>query len=209
LPPAAKGEHDPAGSLGVHLVKMYGRGVLDLEDSGLVARFFANAPPTAAESALQSLGSAMASSERLPPDVVRRLESLYDYVLELYAGRPLADRRETLEPFGLWLLGPNVEWSWALPRLIRTLELTEGVVAVEFRVLESLAVASAEHPELCVQALDEMLRNSVQFSFFNSGAVRTILTAAVAAGGSIQERAVRANDKLANNGILTYNDVFE
>ncbi len=205
---AQEEDFSPLNAVGRHLTKMYGRGKLDLLDDSLAKRFFRDAPSSGLKASIEFIGNSLARESGLSGLVLQRFKELYDLVLDIYQSRPLVDRRRALSGFGLWFIAPQMDREWLLRRLVETLKLTKGQVSLEFKVLELLATISADDPYHTVDALSEMQQNEFWLPFINSDAVRTLLTNAVHAGGEAASVAVRVHDRLVNNGIFAYMNVF-
>jgi hypothetical protein len=201
-------ERDKNRGLGAHLVRLFARGVIPLDDDGVMAVFIRRAPARTLGNALWSAGAGIAEPS-LPPEIWRRLETLYEFVLNEYRGASLEDRRAALDSFGVWFVAPSIDRSWALDILVRTLEMTEGSISIENRVLEPLAELSVTEPESVAKAVLLMLAPGVTFAMVHGSVLRTILTNAIAAGGGAHALALEIDNVLASHGFHQLRDVFE
>jgi len=75
---------------------------------------------------------------------------------------------EEMKEFGWWVKGGFFEDKWMLEQLVRTLEITEGEIEAEHKVLATLARTSREFPYLSAKALKPIVFNRTKERHFLS-----------------------------------------
>jgi hypothetical protein len=101
--------------LGQHLMILYGRGQLGLDDDqALLRRFLGTANPDIRRHALTFAGQSI--DEKTPEDVIERFKTLWD----IYWAGP--GKKDAEDKSGSWLFGPwfssgEFPQEWALDRL--------------------------------------------------------------------------------------------
>lgn len=199
---------DERASLAAHVVRIYARGQIDSSGSNsLLERLLARAPAKVIGDAIRSAGSGI-NSPSIPSETYTRLFQLYDRVVEVYTPQPLAARQDALRGFAFWAISPHLDRPWMLSRLRKTLELTNGTLDVEFRVIERLADLSTSYPEECVSCLLLMISASSSIAYTNADQLRVIMRAAERLGGEARQTALRVDATLRQGGIHTFGDVF-
>ena len=114
---AQRNEHQPMYHLGEHLIMLYGRGQLSLDDDDcLFRRFIANANPEVRRHAIGFVGQTLAGVEQIPAKIIDRFQTLWD----LYwggPGRKDAEESPNAALFGTWFSSGKFPPRWALERL--------------------------------------------------------------------------------------------
>lgn len=147
--------YDPAEKLAVHLLLLYGWGIIGIKDP-LMSEFFATAAEEIRGRGLHEIGFGLSrEQQRVDPEMVERFKALWE--------RRIADanaagekRVHELWPFGWWFAGGMFDDEWALDQLAAVLKLT-GKVEVDHLVAKRLARTVESKPRLTVECLSRMV----------------------------------------------------
>jgi hypothetical protein len=155
---------DPAARLAEHLMVMYWRGRISLEDSdGLVARFYARAPDSIRAHAIDFIGRSLRNTEgEVEAEVLDRLRRLWE-------ARVTAVTREVAEGahpselvnFGWWFVSRKFADDWSLQQLEVTLRRSRRVDADD-DVANRLAELAPGFPLQTVACLRLMIEGAVE-----------------------------------------------
>lgn len=151
---------DPDERLAEHLMELYWRGRLALnEPGGLLDRFYAKADDTLRGHAMDFVGrSLMNTEDKVPGQVINRLKALWEY--RLATARAAVSTggvfTEELSAFGWWFASGKFDLEWALPQLIAVLRLVHKAEP-DHLVAERLAELASAYPLEAVQCLSNML----------------------------------------------------
>jgi hypothetical protein len=149
----AGGMHSPNESMASHLMSYYWRSLLDLEEGGLIDRFFKMGSPKTLGFAIDSMGRG------LSPDANEETErpmQLWEWRL---ASGEITDQE--LEAFGWWAASPALNAEWVLSNLITVLERAKKVDAA-WMVAERLVALVEEHGLLAVRCLRLMIEGDAE-----------------------------------------------
>lgn len=146
----------PEERLGDHLMSLYWRGRLSLEEGQLVHRFFQAAPAELRAHALTFVGSSARDQDQLDTEVVQRLESLWEARARKGLNDLDANAIAELKAFAWWLSATSLSMEW---RLTQTEKLVEAGVypAPEFLVFQALQQAVSGAPALVTRVLRKYL----------------------------------------------------
>ena len=199
---------DERGSLVSHVVRMYARGLIETSGpNSLLERLIARAPANILGDAIRSVGAGI-DSINIPAETYTRLFRFYERVIAVYTSLPLTARQDALRGFGFWVVSQHLDEPWMLLRLRETLELTEGTLDIEFRVIERLADLTDSFPGECVACLLQLSRAGTSFVYTHSQQVRAIMLSAARRGGQTRRTALDVDTILKNSGIYNFGDVF-
>jgi hypothetical protein len=189
-----RSHREPLESLGDHLLMLYGRAEIELDEELLTEYFKLTPAPTLAK-VLGHLGWLLGQNEDVPVEFVERLASLWDWRAE--SVREAAADIVELSEFSSWVKSEKFEPSWWLPRL--------GFAATssEFRpnfIGDSLELASASHPREALLVLATLIgeRDEPYRRFDLIRSAPTIIAAALDSGDEVGINA--ANDLLDRLG---------
>jgi len=150
----------PMHRLGEHLVLLYGRGQVDLDqDCELILRFILKSAPALRRHAIGFVGRSIRHDENLPGDVVERFQNLW----ELYwadSGKQDAAEAPTDWLFGQWFASKQFPKKWALSQLQQFTEIV-GIPEPDHDVAEYLAELAGDHLGECVSILGEMIHGDL------------------------------------------------
>ncbi|WP_414527241.1 hypothetical protein [Nodularia chucula] len=147
-------------SLARHLITLYWRGKLNLDEpGGLLTRFFELASDALRGYALEFVGQSLKNTEnQIDPKILNSLQLLWEKRLETACNSHEPSSYATeLAAFGWWFGSAKFEDSWAIAQIKQILELV-GKVDPDFLLLERLAVLADTMPELVIECLELMIK---------------------------------------------------
>jgi len=206
---------DPDGKLAVHLMALYWRGKLSLDDpEGLLNQFWTMADDGLRGNAIAFMGQSLAQvAEPIGEEVAQRLVELWQFrVKTVQEAENTENHREEMSAFGWWLISKKLDRTWALEQLLVALELSSGKVEPSHQVLEILAEMTELEPNKRVTALAKIVQGDPEgwVIYGSRDSVRTIL------GGALQSMDQNAKDKAKNlvhylgaMGHLEYRDLLK
>jgi len=200
---AERERHHPMNHFGEHLMLLFGRGHLGLDDDdGLLRKFLAAADADVRRHALGFVGQTLERNEGIPPAVVERFMSLWDFYWQ-DIGRQDAEQRPDAWLFGPWFTSEAFPDDWALLRLEEFVQIA-GVAEPDHDVAERLASLAPGNPLRSVRILEHMVRKDREgwkvYSWRDSAI--EILRLAISAGGEAGGIAVRLIDYLGRQGFV-------
>jgi hypothetical protein len=146
---------DPVERLAEHLMVFYWWGDLDLAADGLVSGLFSAATDSLREHALDFIGRSLCEPETPPPEVLGRLQALWESRFEVAKSRP-ADHVEELSAIGWWFASGRFDEEWALRQLRAVVRLTRKIEPAH-KVVERLADSADARPLDALQAFEEIV----------------------------------------------------
>jgi hypothetical protein len=205
-----RGDERPMHHLGEHLMILYARGQLGLdEDKGLVRWFLANSDPSIRRHAIFFIGQTLESDKEVPPEVIERLMTLWD----LYwsgPGKGDAKTKPRSALFGLWFSSGRFPNQWALDRL----EDYVGVVPTpepDRDIAGKLAEIAHVDIVKSVRILDRMVRGDPegwQIDVWPDSA-KAILRQAMRNPGEARERAEALINYLGRRGYTDFGQILK
>ena len=151
-----KSSRQPMYHLGEHLIFLYGRGQLGLDDDdGLLRRFFVNSNPDIRRHAVGFVGESLEGSEA-PAEVLERFEALWGFYWST-VGRKDAEEKPDSRLFGTWFSCGQFPELWALERLEEFVEVAP-TPEPDHAVVEQLAKIAEKDPLRSVRILNRMIR---------------------------------------------------
>jgi uncharacterized protein YyaL (SSP411 family) len=150
----------PQQGLAEHLVALYLRGRVPLESPGSpLARFFENASSAQRAHALAWVGQMVQGQDRIPSEIVHRLQRLWESRLAAAEQAPdPAAHAEELAQFGIWFASGKFDGSWAVGQLLALLKLT-GRVGNTSKVVERLKTYMDTMPYEVAQCIAVLVAN--------------------------------------------------
>ncbi len=149
---------DPDEKLAEHLMTLYWRGKLALDDP-ILTEFFARATDALRAHALGFVGRALRrTAQDIPPEILCRLEKLWSARLASAQSNPAATgvSRE-LAAFGWWFISDKLDERWAINQLLESLRIAHKserqrlVIEQLVRTIGSHAAESLECLRLIVK----------------------------------------------------------
>ena len=138
-----------------HLMTLYWRGKLDLDDTeGLLARFYAETSLPLRSHAIAFVGISLAGTEgSVGKQPLERLQRLLDQrIAAVRESRQVASDSVELTGFGWWFASRKFDDAWAVSRVEEVLKLTGGVDP-DYKALEHIAELSSAMPAPAIRCL--------------------------------------------------------
>lgn len=199
--PSDDSREQPMHRLGEHLMILYGRGHLDLQESeGLLQVFLTTAKPEYRRHSITFVGEILRENKTLPPDIVEKFKSLW----ETYwsgAGKKDAEDNSGGQLFGTWFPSAHLPELWALKHLEQFVEVAPNVESGH-SVLEHLSKIASTDIACAVRCLDKIVvgdRKGWRI-FEKRDEIRQILELAMNAGGDAQDQAKQTINYLGRRG---------
>jgi len=195
----------PMHRLGEHLVVLYGRGQLGLEDDEqLLRRFLSTAIPEIRRHAVGFVGRTLEGDKEIPDKVVQRFMELWDWYWPT-CGRDDANEKPDDLLFGSWFACGKFPAQWSLDRLEQFVEVVP-VPEPDHAIAEQLASIAQTDIMKTVRILDRMIRGD-QSGWRIHGwldPAKKILGLALSTGGSVREKADLLIDYLGRRGYTDF-----
>jgi hypothetical protein len=191
----------PMCHLGEHLMLLYGRGQLGLDDdAGLLKSFIETANSQIRRHAIGFVGRSLEREEKIPKDVIDRFVNLYD-IYWPDPGKKDAEEKPDAWLFGTWFSSGQFPDQWALDRLEKFVEVVK-IPEPDHRVVEKLADIADIDIAKSLRILDLMVRGDRQGWHIDSwlDSAKKILEQAMKNNGEVREKAVALIDYLGRHG---------
>jgi hypothetical protein len=200
---------NPMGHLGEHLMILYGRGELSLEDDGRVlTRFIAEATADIRRHAIEFVGHVLHNEPTLPQEFVDRYQKLWD-VYWAGKGRIDAQQKPGAFLFGSWFSSGRFDPSWGISRLR---DFVEAVPVPEPspQVVEELAKVASIDLQRAVEILDRMVHGDPEGWHVRMwmDSAKEILEQAMRAGAGSRASAERVIDYLGRRGYTAVGELL-
>jgi hypothetical protein len=189
-------QRDPDYCLAQHLMTLYWRGKLSLEQpNSLLARFFELAPDELRGKSLEFIGRSLRNTnEEIELQILKQLQLLWEQRLDTArtATSPISHASE-LAAFGWWFVSEKFDNSWAIAQLKEVLELV-GKVELERLVVKRLATLADAMPAPAVEFLRLLLQgDNGRWRIYGwHDEARTILTTALQGNNDETRQIARA-----------------
>lgn len=206
---AEQTHEQPMNHLGEHLMILYGRGQLGLdEDEGLLRRFLADSHPDIRRHAIGFVGRSLEGEEQISEEVVGRFKTLWD-AYWVGVGKEDAQQKPDAWLFGSWFASGQFPEQWALEQL-------ESVVSVtptpepDHAIVEQLAKTAQANIVKAVRILDKMVRGDREGWRIHGwlDSARRILELAMNAGGDARMQAVQVINYLGRRGHTGFGELL-
>ncbi|MCJ7543644.1 MAG: hypothetical protein MUP47_03600 [Phycisphaerae bacterium] len=206
--PERSGEQ-PMYHLGEHLVILYGRGQLGLDDDGgQLRRFVGNTNPDVRRHTIGFVGRSLKGDEKVPEDIVERFKALWDFY---WAGPGKKDAKEKPNAwlFGPWFSCGQFPQQWALDRLGQFVEVTP-TPEPDYAVAEKLAETAHIDLVKSVRILDRVVRWAQEGWRLHHwlDSAKVILKQAMITSGEAKEGATQLIDYLGRRGYTDFGDLL-
>lgn len=207
---AQRGREQPIFHLGQHLMLLYGRGQLGLDDDGgLLRRFIQTADSEIRRHAFSFVGRSLGGAENVPGDILERFMTLWDYY---WKGPGTADAREVPNAwlFGEWFACGKFPTLWVLDRLAEFVEVAPNPEPDD-AVVEKLAEISNFNILKTVQILDRMIRGDQEGWRIHGwlDSAKAILNDALMTPGEPSEEAVALINYLGRRGYMEFGQLLD
>ena len=199
----------PMIHLGKHLVVLYGRGQLGLDDDGGVLRnLVTRSNPEIRRRTMGFVGQSLDDSQQAPDEIVERFTTLWEiYWSEVGKGDAAAKPDTSL--FGPWFSCGQFSDEWAMEHLEQFVEVSP-IVEPDDAVVERLAKLAHINVARAVRILDRMVKGDQEgwrvYGWMDH--VREILQKAMSVEGEPRDMAVRLIKVVADTRSLatSYHD---
>lgn len=197
---------DPDERLAEHLVILYARGKLSLDDD-LLKRFYEKASDHLRWRALSTLGGALGTEKKISSEALARMWTLWEHRLAANRGKwPSAE----LGAFGSWFVSGKYPDEKTLPQLIEAAKIS-GRLDFDTEVLEKLGrlVETMPQPVIeCLQALVESNKDNWHIPVWRKP-MHPILDGAIRGkDAQARESAIDLVHRLGALGFLDYRDLL-
>ncbi len=202
----------PETRLGEDVVILYLRGEFGLEENSLIDLFFKTAPVELTAHVLEFIGrSTYSSTEKMNPEIVQKLKTLWEWRVERAGGIEKIPKEE-LSTFGWWFAGKEFDndEAWIFKWLETVLGQT-GIRDSNMFVFEKMAKLFAEYPVESLRCLKLFMKKNDEQWFFNREKnVRSILEQGIKHENSgIREDAENIIHNLGARGHLEYGELLQ
>ncbi len=206
LPTRGRNYYDPDQRLAEHLITLYCRGKVEIDEpQGILSRFFTNAPEVLRKHMLTFVGrdlySVNQTKQTVLPDAIPRLQALWEWRVNRarQASSPASHTNE-LAAFGWWFSSGMFDEDWAIAQLEGVLKISGTLEALHL-VIGRFVTRSATMPlpvVRCVSLLTQSDRERWRILGSNEQ-IRTILMNALQ---SSDEQVIEEATDLTNRLIL-------
>lgn len=209
---AVKPLADPDQRLALHLMSLFWRGKLNLDEpDGLLSRFFFKASADLRGHALSAVGRWLYDTkEAVPSAVLDRLKTLWLQRLGAARDAPSpSSHAAELSRFGLWFASGKFDDAWAIDQLKQALQLTGGTEPSHL-VVERLAALADTMPLLTIECLNLLVQKAdTRWEVLRwRNHARTVLTTALDSDTpSARQAAVDLVNRLGALGHLEFRDL--
>jgi len=199
----AEQDHDqPMFRLGEHLMVLYGRGQLTLQDD-VIAEFLSSAKPAIRRHAIGFVGSSF-GHEEVPGKVIERFMALWD---AYWGGQGKRDAEQNPDAvlFGSWFASGEFPDQWALSSLHDFVQFAPVPEPEDF-VMERLAKVAHIDIIKSVRIVSHMVRGDREGWRMHGWQepAKSILEQAINAGGDARGAAVEVIDFLGRRGYTVF-----
>lgn len=207
---AAQAPEQPMNRLGEHLMILYGRGQLGLDqDDGLLKRFLAESNADIRRHAIGSVGTSLAVDDVIPKEITERFQALWEMY---WAGPGRKDSKDKPNAwlFGTWFSSGQFPEQWALEQLENFVSVT-ATPEPDHAVVEQLARIAQTDIARAVRILGQIVRGDREgwrvHGWLDSA--REVLEAAMKAGGDARVQAEQVIDYLGRRGHTSFGELLE
>ncbi|OGP20082.1 MAG: hypothetical protein A2X90_03970 [Deltaproteobacteria bacterium GWA2_65_63] len=200
----------PMNHLGEHLMILYGRGQLGLDDDeGLIKRFLTDSNPDIRRHAIGFVGRSLGGDEKIPEKVVGQFKTLWD-AYWAGAGKQDAQQKPDAWLFGTWFSSGKFPEQWALEQLENYVNVTI-TPEPDHSIVEQLARVAQADIVRAVRILDRMVRGDREGWRIHGWleSARKILEMAMKAGGDARTHAAQVINYLGRRGHTGFGDLLK
>jgi hypothetical protein len=199
----------PMYRLGEHLMVLYGRGQIALDDDeSLLKRFLENAKPDIRRHAIGFVGRSLEGNEKVPPQIIKRFEKLWDLY---WAGPGRNDTEASPDAwlFGTWFTCGMFPEPWALDQLHQFVNVS-STPEPDHDIADKLAEMVHVDVVKSVQILDRMIRGDKEGWRIHSWEIgaKKILEQALTTPGEARKTAEKLIDYLGRRGYTEFGRVL-
>ncbi len=141
--------YNPDEGLIHHLMQLYWRGRIGLEENGILDIFLQQASDELSARMVRYLGQSLKETKELSSDERQRLEQLWDRSIS----RPDdSQHKRELAQYGWWFNSNHFDDQWALEHIHKSLQLSHGEFDPKLGTLERFARLAEKYPKLVVHS---------------------------------------------------------
>lgn len=211
---AATRPANPKEHLAEHLMVLYWRGKLSLDESdGLLAQFYTKADDTLRGHALSFVGRSLPDrTATVPAEIIEKLKILWERrLVAAQAAIPLIAHAAELVAFGWWFVSARFNDAWAIAQLTEVLKLV-GKVELDHMVVERLSLLAVDMPRQVVECLRLMIEGDKEGWGILGWReyARTILTTAIQSpNAEARQVSVDLVHRLGARGYFEFRDLLQ
>jgi hypothetical protein len=140
---------NPNDGLIHHLLQLYWRGRIGLEENGILGIFLKQASDELLARMVRYLGQSLKDTKELSGDEQQRLEKLWDRSISWPDD---SQHKLELEQYGWWFNSNHFDDQWALEHVYKSLQLSHGESDPKLGTLARFARLAEKYPKLVVQS---------------------------------------------------------
>lgn len=204
-----RSRQQPMHHLGEHLMILYGRGQLGLDDDGkLLTQFLANAHPDIRRHAVGFVGQSLKSNEPVPSEVLQRFMTMWD-AYWLGPGKTDAEERPNAMLFGTWFSCGQFPSQWSLERLEEFVNVAP-TPEPDHEIMERLAAIADVDIARSVRILVRMTRSDQEgWRIYGwKEAATQILQTAMSSDGEARTVAIEGINFLGRRGYTDFGNLL-
>lgn len=141
--------NSPDDGLIHHLMQLYWRGRIGVEENGILDIFLNRASDDLLGRMVRYLGQSLKETKEISNDERLRLELLWDRSISKPDN---SQHKRELTQYGWWFNSNHFDDQWALEHLHTTLQLSHGNFEPKLGTLERLARLAEKYPKLVIQS---------------------------------------------------------
>jgi hypothetical protein len=199
---------EPVRRLGEHLIILYGRGQLSLDDDEqLVQRFFSQASPEIRVHIIEFMANTLRREAPLGGDVIKRFQSLWDFYWPKYGRQDSTHKAKNR--IGSWFESKEFPTEWYLQRLQEFVEIATSA-DLDRAVVDRLAEIASNDIAHATAILNLMLpaaEGSWRLWSWHEPA-KTILQVAMTADEPTRKLARQVINRLGRRGLTDFGDLL-
>jgi len=202
-------EH-PMNHLGEHLMTIYGRGQIQLDDDhGLLRRFLAESKPDIRTHAITFVGNNVEGEEKIPEQVAHRFKELWKVYWE-GPGKMDAKEKPDAYLFGTWFSSGQFPEQWALNQFEEFVNVNPKPEPSR-DIMEQLAKICHTDILKAVRILDKLVHGDQDGwrMYVWKDYVKQILEIAMQVGGDVRIQAEQVINYLGRRGYTQFGELLE
>ncbi len=194
--------NNPDDGLIRHLMQLYWRGRIGLDENGILDIFLKQANDELLGRMVRYLGQSLKETKELSNEERQRLESLWDRSIS----RPSdSQHKRELAAYGWWFNSDHFEDQWALEHLYKGLQLSHGAFEPKLGTLERLAKLADKYPRLVIQSTELIVKADFENVMLWHDDLKKVLSTILKSGDAEAMKIARAIiQNLGTRGYLEY-----
>jgi len=195
--------------LGQHLMTLYGRGQLAIDDdSGLLRKFILESVPEIRRRTIGFVGSSLNNDNPLPEEVIERFMRLWELYWEK-CGPADVEGEATSSLFGMWFTSRKFPVEWSLIQLEKFV-LAAQKVEPDDLIVERLAEIGDNDIARSINVLDHLVRHDEGWGMHTwQKQAMKLLHAGLQSEVVVRQKAVQLIDYLGRRGYVEFGTLLE